>query len=278
MKLAYSSNAYRCFGLIEAIEHVAELGYTGIEIMADVPHAWPAATGSAEIAAIQAALGKHGLAISNVNAFMMNAVQDFWHPSWIELDDRIRQKRIDHTAAALHLAAALGAPSITTEPGGPLEEGMERLWAMETFVAGLKKVLPLAEDLGVDLLVEPEPGLLIENSHQFAELAAQIDSPAFGLNFDVGHFYCVAEPLPETIAKMRAWTRHYHFEDIAGDRVHEHLVPGHGAIDFQAVLNAVAGTGYDGWLTVELYPYLDDPDAAGAEAKLRLEWAMSRGK
>ena len=38
-----------------------------------------------------------------------------------------------------------------------------------------------------------------------------------------------------------------------------------------AVLRAIAKTGYQGWITVELYPYIDDPDAAGREAKRFLE-------
>ena len=61
-------------------------------------------------------------------------------------------------------------------------------------------------------------------------------------------------------------TEHYHFGEIAETRVPGHLIPGHGAVDFEAVLSAIRGTGYDGWLTVELYPYLEDPDAAGREA------------
>ena len=32
------------------------------------------------------------------------------------------------------------------------------------------------------------------------------------------------------------------------------------------MLQAVGATGYQGWMTGELYPYLDDPDAAGREA------------
>ena len=56
-------------------------------------------------------------------------------------------------------------------------------------------------------------------------------------------------------------------EDIAATRVHQHLVPGRGAIDFPATINAIRETGYNGWLTVELYPYIDDPDAAAREAR-----------
>ena len=107
-------------------------------------------------------------------------------------------------------------------------------------------------------------------------MTERIESPAFGLNFDIGHFFCVYEPLPETIARLHEHVRHYHIEDIAADRVHRHLVPGRGAIDFGAVFGAIQRTGYDGWITVELYPYLDDPDGAGAEAKVHLEWAMQQ--
>jgi sugar phosphate isomerase/epimerase len=266
LKLAYSSNAYRRCSIEEAIRRIAAIGYRGIELMADEPHLWPASATDSQIDDVRVTLDRHGLMISNINAFMMNAVQDFWHPSWIEPDPGFRQLRVDHTKAALRMARRLGAPSITTEPGGPLPDGMFREHALDTFVAGLEEALKIAEDVGVMLLVEPEPELLIENAEQFFELTKRIDSPMFGLNFDVGHFYCVREPLAETIDRFSSWTAHYHLEDIAATRVHEHLIPGHGAIDFKEVVNAIRKSDYDGWLTVELYPYLDDPDAAGREA------------
>lgn len=266
MKLAYSSNAYRCHSLDATMDRIARIGYAGMELMADEPHAWPATMTDEKIHAIRAELRRHGLGLSNVNAFMMNAVQDFWHPSWIEPDREFRRLRVEHTKAALRMARRLGASSITTEPGGPLPVGMLRGHALDLFVAGLNEALRVAEETGVLLLVEPEPGLLIENAGQFVELARRIDSPMFGLNFDIGHFYCVAEPLPEAIMRLSAWTRHYHIEDIAATRVHEHLIPGLGAIDFAAAFDTIRETGYDDWITVELYPYLADPDAAGRKA------------
>lgn len=266
MKLAYSSNAYMCRPIEEAIARVARIGYTGIELMADAPHAFPAHLTDKKFDQIRGALLEYGLDLSNINAFMMNAVEDFWHPSWIEPDKDYRQQRVDHTIAALKMARRLGARCITTEPGGPLPEGMERDRALDVFVSGLTEALKIAEEVEVQLLVEPEPELLIENADQFLALAERIDSPMFGLNFDVGHFYCVSDPLPETVAKLAHLTRHFHFEDIAAPRVHKHLIPGRGAIDFKSLVGAIRSTGYDGWLTVELYPYLDDPDGAGREA------------
>ena len=60
--------------------------------------------------------------------------------------------------------------------------------------------------------------------------------------------------------------RHVHLEDIAASRVHQHLVPGHGAIDFAAVFAALRKIGYDGWVTVELYPYRTTAAAVAREA------------
>ena len=42
MKLAFSSNGYLRYSISETIARVAALGYSGIELLADVPHAWPA--------------------------------------------------------------------------------------------------------------------------------------------------------------------------------------------------------------------------------------------
>jgi sugar phosphate isomerase/epimerase len=270
MRLAFSSNAYLKYSFDEAAERIAALGYEGLELLADVPHAWPAGLLESQKRAIRAAMDRTGLAFSNINAFMMNAINDFrqpyWHPSFLEPDPHYRRVRIDHTRRALTLCAELGAPHITTEPGGPLAEGQSRQEAIDLFVAALKPLADHAAKLGVLLLIEPEPGLLLETSDQYLEVAERVNAPSIGLNFDVGHAFCVGEDLPRAISKLAPHIRHYHLEDIAATRLHHHLVPGAGAIDFAQVISAIRTTGYDGWLTVELYPYLDDPDTAARVA------------
>jgi sugar phosphate isomerase/epimerase len=59
-------------------------------------------------------------------------------------------------------------------------------------------------------------------------------------------------------------------EDIAATRVHHHLIPGDGAIDFGSVFQAIKDIGYQGWVTIELYPYVDDPDVAARTARERV--------
>jgi sugar phosphate isomerase/epimerase len=280
MNLAFSTNAYLKFSFAEAVRRLAAIGYRGIEIMADVPHAWPACLLEEQKLAIRQALAQHQLAISNINAFMMNAISDprqkYWHPSWIEPDRNYRQIRIDHTCRSLTLARELGALCITTEPGGPVESGASWSAALALFVEMLKPVAEHAEKEGVLLLIEPEPGLLIETADQFLELMQHVDSPAIGLNFDIGHFYCVGDDPAATVRRLAAYARHFHLEDIAATRVHHHLIPGEGAIDFAATLRAIKEINYTGWITIELYPYVDDPDVAARTALERVNRILQK--
>ena len=70
MKLAFSSNAYMHFSIEETIAQIATAGYKGIEILADVPHAWPAGLLEERKESIRQTLDTHQLTISNINAFM----------------------------------------------------------------------------------------------------------------------------------------------------------------------------------------------------------------
>ena len=273
MKLAFSTNAYLNFSFPETARRLAGIGYAGLELMADVPHAWPAYILPEQKQAIRDAMAANKLAFSNVNAFMMHAVDDkrqkYWHPSWIEPDQHYRRIRIEHTKRALSLAAELGAPCVTTEPGGPLEG---RTWdeCLKLFVEELKPVVEHAEKVKVPLLVEPEPDLLIETADQYLEFAKHIGSPYLGLNFDIGHFYCVKDDPADTVRKLAPLIKHVHLEDIAATRVHHHLVPGDGVIDFRGTLAALKEVGYAGWVTIELYTYHENPDVAAKTARERV--------
>jgi sugar phosphate isomerase/epimerase len=255
MKLAFSTNAFKQVSLEESLRQIAACGYAGVEIMADVPHAYPPHMDLRRRKAVVDLCRQLRLEVSNVNAFTLFAQGDTWHPSWIETDPILRERRVEHTLAAIRLTRDLGAPGLSLEPGGPLPAGMSRAEAFELYRQGLRAVLPLAEECGVDLLVEPEPHLLIERPEEFEELLEGFSHPRLALNFDIGHFYCVGVDPAAAVRRLSRHIRHVHLEDIAPSREHKHLVPGQGAVNLESALEALADVGYDGWITVELYPY-----------------------
>ena len=255
MQFGFSTNAFREYGLLEAIDVLADAGYDGVELLFDEPHLYPPDADENDARAVREHLDGRGVEISNCNAFMLTAIEDFHHPSYIEEDAEYRQRRIDYTREALRVADLLDAEYISIEPGGPLPDGRSHRWGMETFAQSLREVVPTAERLGVDLLVEPEPDLLIETTDQFLDFLDRVDSDAVGCNFDAGHLFCVGENPAEQVETLAPYTEHYHLEDIPADRSHEHTQLGDGAMDVDGFLQAVEDTGYDGFVTVELYPY-----------------------
>lgn len=270
-RLAFSTNAFKKNTLDEAVRAIAQIGYRGVEIMADVPHAYPKTMDAAKRTALRQLLDDLGLMVSNVNAFTLFAQGDTYHPTWIEDEPALREARIEHTLGAIELAGQLGSKTLSLQPGGPLiGTTISRAVAGERFAAGLERVLPVAREHGIILAVEPEPGLFIETAQEYLAFKNEFfkAEPLIRMNCDVGHLFCVGEDPAAVIRAMPQQIAHVHLEDIGANRVHQHLTPGKGAIDFPAIFAALDHIGYNGWATVELYPY--ETTAAGV-AKLAWE-------
>ena len=265
MVFGYSTNAFVKISLFQAIERIARLGFKGVEIMGDRPHLYPPDFDDGELARLGNLLKDKGLKVTNLNSFTLFAVGDTYLPSWIEPQKERREIRIRHTLDSLKVAKTLACNNISIPPGGPLN-GMSRKEALALFHQGLERVIPLAEELGIRLLVEPEPDLMIETTEQFLEFIRDVKSSAVGINFDIGHFYCAGEEPQKSFEILYEWVGHVHLEDIAPDRTHNHLIAGHGAIAFKDVLQSMVNLGYTGDISLELYPYTDTPEEAGRES------------
>jgi sugar phosphate isomerase/epimerase len=244
MKLAFSTNAFKRYSLEDAITMIAEVGYEGLELLCDSPHAYPPTFQEKEINSFKDHIAKFKLQISNLNAFTLYSISDVYHPSWIEEDKASRELRIIHTINCIKLAKKIGAKNLSTEPGGPISERKRN----------------------IKILIEPEPDLLIENSNQFLNLIKNLNTTHVRLNFDIGHFYCVGEDPAEIIYKLCEYIEHFHLADIATNRIHNHLIPGEGSINFRSVLKTIESIGYKGFVTVELYPYQHNPKEAAKRA------------
>jgi sugar phosphate isomerase/epimerase len=262
MIFGYSTNAFTNYSLTEALRKIAALGFAGTEIMCDRPHLYPPDFDQEALDDIKQVLDTNNLRVTNLNSFTLFAVGDTYLPSWIEDQPERRLVRIQHTQQCLHIAKTLGCRNISIPPGGPLAGGT-RKEAMALFHQGLETVIPTAEELNIKLLVEPEPDLLIERTDEFKEFIKDVHSPMVGINFDIGHFFCAGENPAHALEELFQWVGHVHLEDIGKSRIHHHLVPGDGAVDFAEVFQTMKRLGYDGDITLELYPYANGPEVAG---------------
>lgn len=286
MILGYSSNAFKRHSIFEAVEKIGRLGFRGIEIMCKPPHVHPSVCGEKEWPRLKASVQAMGLKVINLNSSTVFSIGNGHPASEKGSPEETPEERISHALRSLRLASYLGCRNISIPTGTP-PRNLTRQGFLSLFHRRLEKVLPLAEELGVDVLVEPEPGLLGENFRHFQAFVEEARSPSLGVNFDIGHFYCLGEDPSASFERLFPWVGHVHLDDIAPSRIHNHLIPGRGVIDFLKVFKTMARLGYDRDICLELYTYPDTPVEAGREALdhvlplfeaagLRLEGVMQR--
>lgn len=259
MKLAISSNLFKSFPLDQALKIVKSIGYEGVELLTDVPHFYPPQTTVTKIFETLELLDKLQLNVSNINAFMFFAVGNSHYPSYLD-----NQLRTDFTKWSIFTAGILGSKTISIEPAG--RQKVDFHTDLNHFVQILRGFEQYSKLHKVRILIEPEPQLLIENVEQTLKLVSMIDNNVFGVNADLGHFYCVEESFESVFKKLGQYIYHIHIEDINSKKEHLHLVPGDGAIDFSQILYWIKKINYREWVTVELYPFQDEPVSSAERA------------
>lgn len=257
MKFAYSTSLFRFVSLSEALESIANAGFRAVELMADRPHAFPKDFTASQISDLIECMARRRLRVCNLNSAVVMALGDAQSPSWTDADMQKRDRRIQYTMECLRLATALGIPSVSTEPGGsPVPEVGARKSAWALLAANIRRVLPLAEKLGVPLLIQPEPGTLLASSEDIVTFLKELGSPAYlKVNFDAGHFFCVGEDPCESFDKLKEHVAHVHLEDVPANRGHRHIQLGEGVMDIRGFLQCLQSSGYEGYVTIKLDAY-----------------------
>ena len=282
MKLAFSTNAYTRFTLIEALRGIKNAGFEGVEILADLPHAYPATLQPADIARIRQQLDRLGLAVSNVNAncsfgYWKDAPPEpYFEPSLISPNPRHRADRSQLILQTLDFAKAIDAPNISITTGRCLG-GMPPEKAAVQLIESLKPILDRADQLGINVGIECEPGLFLEYATELAEWIAKLNHPRFGANLDIGHSQVLGEDLGDAIRVLRGKTWNLHVEDIPG-RKHYHLIPGEGTLPWTTVMQALREVKYDRFLTVELYTQIQDPQTAAEKSHMFLSSSLKAAR
>lgn len=268
MRLAFSTNAFTGYTLSEAIEWIARVGYEGVEILADWPHAFIDEKWH-DTELIRSLLFSTRLLVSNINAntaigfFKPGNVGNPFEPSLSNTDSFLRRWRIDYTRRCIDLAVCLGSRSISVTSGPDIPEKTEK--SMSLFIDSLYEIIEYGKEHSVYIGIEYEPGLLTRDAEKTFEVLDIIRSPYLGVNLDIGHACVAGEDFREIIPRFGPNILNIHIEDIKG-RKHFHLIPGMGDIDFDFLLKILKDIDYGNFLTVELYTYASSPVEAATKA------------
>jgi len=270
MKLAFSTNAYTRHSLVNALGGIKSAGFAGVEILADVPHAYPPTIDAELTRTVARELERLGLAVSNINCncsfgYWKDAPPEpYFEPSLISPNPVHRADRAAMIVRTLEFARDIGARNISITSGRMLG-GMPPDKAAAQFAESIRPILDRADALGVDLGIECEPGLFLEYVAELRAWIEQLGHPRLGANLDIGHSQVIGESIPYEVQMLRGRIWNLHVEDIPG-RKHYHMIPGEGTLDWEALKGALLGVGYDRFLTVELYTHTENPQEAAEKS------------
>ena len=255
MRLGYNTNGLAHHRLLDAIDLLADEGYTSVAITLDAgaldPYEEPALL-ARQVHQVRSALDRRGLSrvVETGARYLLNPRLKH-DPTLMDPDPSRRDVRADFLRRSIDLAAELGAEAVSFWSGkSPMpvgeEEGLARL------AEALGPVIHHAERMEMPLAFEPEPGMFIDTLNRFARLDERVRHPLFDLTIDVGHVHCSAEgDIAGRLVEWRTRIRNLHIEDMI-EGVHEHLMFGQGTIDFSPIFRALHAISYRRGVHVEL--------------------------
>ena len=173
--------------------------------------------------------------------------------------------RLEHHAALVaayepHLKAAakVGAKQVICFSGN--REDMDDQQGLENCVTGLQLLLPLAEQLGLKLVMEllnskvDHPDYMCDHSAWGVALCAMLDSAHFGLLYDIYHMQIMEGDVIRTIREHHRWFAHYHTGGVPG----RNEIDDTQELHYPAIMRAIADTGYSGFVGQEFIPKRPD--------------------
>jgi sugar phosphate isomerase/epimerase len=231
------------------LAELAELGFDGVELAIREP-------ALVDGHALEKLLARHGLEVAAVSsglAFLEDGL------SLASADGEVRRVAIDRLLSHIPLAARLRSVMIIGLIATGTVDGQPVADATEQVVAGLSEVAGAAHERGVRLAVEPinrYESAFVRTVEDGLALIERVGAPNAGLLLDTFHMNIEEVSIEDSI--RRAGERIFHFHVADSNRRN----PGAGHIDFRSVLGALAGSGYDGWVSGEFLPLPDSRSAA----------------
>jgi len=245
MMLSFSTWGMQKTPIDVAVKHCAELGFDGLELTV-IPR-WPtdaATMDTAERKRIRKLYDDHDIALCGLsgNTPLLKGSADE------------RTGNVETFKTYLDLAAELQHDgehlSVSTTSAGQPGSWDEVKGELVDLFGGAAKY---AESVGVIVGAEPHVSNALHTPEQAIWLVQQVNSPAFGIHFDISHFNVQGMDMEAVVAQLVPYSVHTHIKDergIAPD--HEFLIPGEGNMDYVGYLKAMDRAGWTEHITVEI--------------------------
>lgn len=163
-------------------------------------------------------------------------------------------------------SADFGAKHVICFSGN--RNGLDDEDGLKNCVAGLKKVLPIAEKHGITLVMEllnsrvNHPDYHCDKSAWGVELCKRLGSTNFKLLFDIYHMQIMEGDIIATIKRDHQYFAHYHTGGVPG----RHEIDESQELYYPAIMNAIVNTGYKGHVAQEFIPARPDKLASLKQA------------
>jgi hydroxypyruvate isomerase len=169
--------------------------------------------------------------------------------------------RVEHHAwllpayrRALPLAAAAGVPNLVCFSGN--RDGVDDEVGLERCARGLRALMRDAERHRVTVIMEllnsrvDHPGYQCDRTAWGAELVRRVGSERFKLLYDIYHMQIMEGDVIRTIQSNGDAIAHYHTAGVPG----RHEIDGGQELSYPAIMRAIAGTGFTGFVAQEFTP------------------------
>lgn len=255
MKFGLCNEMFVDWPFDKAFAFTRECGYTGIELApftmgSDAysisPQKRMEVRRQAEAADLQV-IGLHWLLAKTEGYYLTTA------------DEAMRRKTAEYITELARLCSDVGGNLMVL--GSPQQRnllpGVTHDDAMKYAADVLAQAVPAFEEHEVTLAIEPlgpAEGDFLNTASLGAQLMDMVNSPFVRLHLDVKAMSTEAIDIPTIIEQNKDRTAHFHANDP------NLLGPGMGDVDFAPIFAALKKSGYDGWVSVEVFDYKPGPE------------------
>ncbi len=238
-----------CFGgipLDDLCREAAAMGLASVELLN--PDEW-------------AVPKKHGLVCALANSVPSNPIGRGFNR--VAHHDSI----VAELERRLPLVAAAGVPQQIVFSGN--RAGLSDEDGLKNCAIGLKRITPLAEKLGVTLVMELLNSKVDHGDYQCdrtpwgVELVKQVGSARFKLLYDIYHMQIMEGDVIRTIRDHIEHIGHFHTAGVPG----RHELDGQQELQYPAICKAIADKGFTGYLAQEFMPRNGEKEAAMASLR-----------